>query len=81
MLFLRELTMCKLSKREKEILELQREGVKHDSIIAAHLGINNPHQVAVHRTNVRRKIAKAKRFLSEMKEYDKVLNPKKEYKI
>jgi DNA-binding CsgD family transcriptional regulator len=75
--------MIKFSKRELEVLKLQKEGVKGDEIIATHLGIKNPEQIAVHRTNARRKVVQARRFyLNAMKEYGTILFPgaSKKYK-
>jgi hypothetical protein len=68
--------MCKFSKRELEVLKLQKEGVKSDKVIAAQLGMRNPEQVAVHRSNARRKIVRAKYFYQNgMKEYGSFLFP------
>lgn len=75
--------MCKFSKRELEVLKLQKEGVKSDKVIAYQLGIKNPEQVSVHRSNARRKIVTARRFYQNgMKEYGAILFPgvKKRYK-
>jgi sRNA-binding carbon storage regulator CsrA len=68
--------MSKFSKRELEILNLQKEGVKTDKVIAGQLGIKNPKQVAVHRTNARRKVVRARKFyLNAMKEFGAILFP------
>lgn len=75
--------MCKFSKRELEVLKLQKEGVKDDKIIAANLGMKDPKQVSVHRSNARRKIVKARKFYQNgMKEFGDILFPgtKKKYK-
>lgn len=75
--------MCKFSKRELEVLKLQKEGVKDDKIIADNLGIKNKEQVAVHRSKARRKIVKAGRFYKDaMRDYGAILwpGPKKKYK-
>jgi len=75
--------MCKFSKRELEILKLMTEGVKSDKVIAANLGMNSREQVAVHRSNARRKIVRAKKFYQEgMREYGDILFPgvQKKYK-
>jgi len=75
------LNMCKFSKRELEILELMAEGVRSDRVIATNLGMKSREQVAVHRTNARRKIVKAKNFYkSAMERYGKILFPEKKYK-
>jgi DNA-binding NarL/FixJ family response regulator len=75
--------MCKFSKRELEILKLQKEGVKDDKIIADNLGIKSKEQVAVHRSNARRKIVKARKFYqTAMRDYGAFLFPgtKKKYR-
>lgn len=73
----------KFSKRELEVLRLQKEGVQDDEIIRQQLGMKNKKQVAVHRTNARRKIIEAKNFYKNgMREYGEILFPgtKKKYK-
>lgn len=72
------LTMCKLSPREKQVLELALE-VADDTVIAANLGITSK-QVSVYKTRVRRKEDKAKAFLTSLRKYQTVLHPKREYK-
>ena len=75
--------MPKFSKRELEILRLQKEGTKTDKVIAATLGIKDPKQVAVHRTNARRKVVQARKFyLGAMKDFSVILFPgaSKKYK-
>jgi len=68
--------MCKFSKRELEILRLQKEGVKDDWVIAQQLGIKTRKQVAVHRSSARRKVARARKFYQDaMKEYGFILFP------
>jgi len=68
--------MCRFSRRELEILKLQKDSVKSDKVIADQLGIHNPEQVAVHRSNARRKIVRAKHFYqTAMKEYGSFLFP------
>lgn len=62
---------------------MQKEGVKDDKIIAANLGMKRPKQVAVHRSNARRKLVEARDFYKKgMKEYGDILFPgiKKKYK-
>jgi len=74
--------MCKFSKREFEVLMLQKEGVKSDKVIGDQLGITKE-QVSVHRSNARRKIVKARKFYQNgMKEFGEFLFPgtKKKYK-
>jgi DNA-binding NarL/FixJ family response regulator len=66
----------KFSKRELEVLKLQKEGVKSDEIIRQQLGMNSRKQVAVHRTTARRKVIAAKKFYQNaMKEYGLILFP------
>lgn len=75
--------MCQFSKRELEVLELQKEGVKDDEVIRQQLGMNSRRQVSVHRSSARRKIVKARNFYKNaMKEYGDFLFPgvKKKYK-
>jgi len=75
--------MCQFSKRELEVLRMQREGAKDDKIIAENLGMKSKGQVAVHRTNARRKVTKAKKFYhNAMREFGDILFPgaKKKYK-
>jgi len=75
--------MCKFSKRELEVLRLQKEGVKDDEVIRQQLGMKNRKQVAVHRTNAKRKVIKAKKFYrNAMREFGDILFPgtKKKYK-
>lgn len=70
----------KLSKREKEVLEMLLTSAD-DGVAALNLGIRNPKQIAVHRTNVRRKIVNAQKFAKEtLKKYRSVLYPEKHYK-
>jgi len=75
--------MCKFSKRELEVLKLHQEGVKSDTVIAAHLGMKDRRQVAVHRSNARRKVVRARKFCQDaMREYGTILFPgvSKKYK-
>jgi len=70
--------MCKLSPREKQVLDLALE-VIDDTVVAAHLDIK-PEQVSVYKTRVRRKEDKARKFLESLRKYRSVLHPRKEYK-
>jgi len=75
--------MCNFSKRELEVLRLMKEGMPDDEAIRIQLGMKSRKQVAVHRSNARRKIVRAKRFYQNgMKEYGDILFPgtKKKYK-
>jgi len=71
--------MCNLSKREKEVLELCLQ-CADDIVVAAQLGIS-PKTVANLKTRVRRKVAKAKKFLDSIKKYKRVLYPERKYKL
>jgi len=74
--------MCKFSKRELEVLKLSKE-MPDDEAIRIQLGMASRKQVAVHRSNARRKVVRAKNFYkSAMKEYGEILFPgtKKKYK-
>jgi FixJ family two-component response regulator len=70
--------MCRLSKREKQVLELALTS-HDDKIVAANLGMK-PEQVSVYKSRARRKVAKARGFLEMMKKYKPVLFAEKEYK-
>jgi hypothetical protein len=74
----------KFSRRELEVLKLQKEyGMFSDEAIRQQLGMKDRKQVAVHRSMARKKIAAARRFyMDAMKEYGDILFPgvKKEYK-
>jgi len=70
--------MLKLSKREKEVLELCLTSADQ-KVVAAHLRIN-PDQISVHKTRVNRKIANAQKFLRQMRRYKLVLHPPRKYK-
>jgi hypothetical protein len=75
--------MLKFSKRELEVLKLQKEGVPDDEAIRQQLGMKNRKQVAVERSTARKKVVAARRFyLWAMKEYGEILFPgvKKKYK-
>lgn len=68
--------MCKFSKRELEVLKLQKEGLKNDEAIRQQLGMNDRKQVAVHRSTARRKVALARRFYQDaMRDYGAILFP------
>jgi len=74
--------MCKFSKRELEVLKLSKE-MPDDEAIRVTLGMESRKQVAVHRSNARRKIVKARKFYQNgMKEFGEILFPgtKKKYK-
>jgi hypothetical protein len=74
--------MCKFSKRELEVLRLSKE-LHDDEAIRVTLGMASRKQVAVHRSNARRKVVKAKKFYQNaMKEFGDILFPgtKKKYK-
>jgi FixJ family two-component response regulator len=70
--------MCKLTEREKEVLEVCLTSAD-DIVAAAHLGVT-PKTVANFRTRIRRKEAKARKFLTEIKRYERVLHPPRRYK-
>jgi len=73
----------RFSKRELEVLRLQKEGVCSDEIIRQQLGMKDRKQVAVHRSGARKKIVAARHFyVTAMKEYGDMLFPgvKKHYK-
>lgn len=71
------------SKRELEVLKLQKEGMIDDEAIRQQLGMKDRRQVAVHRSTARKKIVAARRFyLNAVKEYGDILFPgvKKKYR-
>ena len=70
--------MCDLSMREKQVLELRLTSAD-DKIVAMNLGISDD-EVRVYKTRAKRKVAKAEKFLREMRKYKSVLYPKKNYK-
>jgi hypothetical protein len=75
--------LTKFSKRELEILKLQKEGVKNDEIIRQQLGMKDRKQVAVHRSTARKKVVAAKKFYQNaMRDYGLILFPgtNKKYK-
>ena len=75
--------MVSFSKRELEILKLQKEGMKNDEAIRQQLGMKDRKQVAVHRSTARRKVVAAKKFYQNaMREYGLILFPgtNKKYK-
>jgi FixJ family two-component response regulator len=63
---------------ERKVLEMALHSAD-DKIVAANLGIS-AREVATYKTRVRRKIAKAKKFLEEVKKYNRVLFPERKYK-
>jgi DNA-binding CsgD family transcriptional regulator len=64
------------TRREKEVLELTKQGVKSDEVIAQQLGMQGKKQVSVHRSHARRKVVAAKKFVTEaMKQYGDILFP------
>jgi DNA-binding NarL/FixJ family response regulator len=76
--------MVSFSKRELEILKLQKEGMKNDEAIRQQLGMKDRKQVAVHRSTARRKVVAAKKFYqTAMREYGLILFPgtNKKYKM
>ena len=72
--------MCKLSKREKEVLELCLTCADAKVVGGNCNPPIRPEQVSVHKTRARRKIAKAKAFLRRMKKYKSALFPEPSYK-
>jgi hypothetical protein len=75
--------LTKFSKRELEVLKLQKEGVKSDEIIRQQLGMKSRKQVAVHRSTARKKVVSAKKFYQNaMRDYGLILFPgtNKKYK-
>jgi len=70
----------KLSKREREILELAPDAADYKVIgWNCKPPITND-QVSVHMSHIRRKEAIAKAFLRELKPFQNILHPKKHYK-
>lgn len=68
---------ARLSKREKEVLELSLTAAD-DKVVAGNCNpMMSPAQVAVHKSNVRRKIKAAKKFLRQMRKYREVLFERK----
>jgi hypothetical protein len=75
--------MCNLSKTEKEVLEMSINAAD-DKIVAANLSRDGrtitDKEVRTYKSRARRKVAKAEKFLKEMKKYNRTLFPKKHYK-
>jgi len=71
--------MCKLSKRETEVMKILLEGVV-PSAAAKQLGLSSEKEIGVYKSRVKRKIFIAEQFLKEMKAYRKVLYKPREYK-
>jgi len=69
--------MSHLSPKEEQVLEELLTGLP--SVAALRLGISRQH-VATIKSRVRRKEAKAKKFLQTLKKYRRVLHPQKQYK-
>lgn len=69
--------MCKLSKREEEILTMLRGATP--GVVAECLGISEK-SVSTYRTRVRRKEAQAKAFLEYLDQFKDVLHPERQYK-
>jgi DNA-binding CsgD family transcriptional regulator len=63
---------------ERKVLQMALNSAD-DKIVAANLGISVK-EVATYKTRVRRKIAKAKKFLEEVKKYNRALFPEPRYK-
>jgi len=63
--------MCKLSKRESEILEVALRHVSYKEAAQA-IGMNEK-VYYTYMTRIRRKVELARKFLSRMRRYDKVL--------
>lgn len=71
--------MCKLSNREKEVMNLLVEGVV-PSAATHQLGLRSVKEIGVYKSRVKRKIWIAEQFLREMKQYRKILYKPREYK-
>lgn len=71
--------MCKLSKRETEVMNILLEGVV-PSAAAKQLGMTSQKEIGVYKSRVKRKIFLAEQFLKEMKPYRKILYKPREYK-
>ena len=71
--------MCKLSRREGEVMKLLAEGVV-PSAVAKQLELHSKKEIAVYKSRVKRKIYVAEQFLKEMRPYRKVLYKPREYK-
>ena len=69
--------MCHLSKQEKEVLEMLLGAVP--SVVCLRLKIKEGHLASI-KTRVRRKEAKAKKFLRDQRKYRSILHPAKRYK-
>jgi len=70
--------MCELSKREQQVLDELLGGALPE-VAAIRIGVSK-HAIGVYKTKARRKVAKARRFLKDMKKYESVLFPRKRYK-
>lgn len=71
--------MCKLSRRETEVMKILLEGVV-PSAAAKQLGLHSEKEIGVYKSRVNRKIFIAEQFLKEMRQYRKVLYKPREYK-
>lgn len=69
--------MCQLSPKEEEILEGLLTA--RPSVVAIRLGITKGY-IGTVKSRAKRKEAKAKKFLRNLKKYRLVLHPEKEYK-
>jgi hypothetical protein len=72
--------MCKLSRRETEVLNILLSGVV-PSAAAKQLGLHSEKELAVYKSRVKRKIFLAEEFLKEMKPYRKILYQPRQYKM
>lgn len=69
--------MCKLSPREKQVLEMLRNA--DPGVVALRLHISRQ-AISTYKTRARRKEARAKKLLEEIKRYRNVLHPQPRYK-
>ncbi|MBA7708214.1 hypothetical protein ES703_117106 [subsurface metagenome] len=66
-----------LSKREKQVMDELLTAVP--SVVAIRVGIST-HNIDVIKSNVRRKEAATKKFLNQLKKYNRILHPPRKYK-
>jgi len=69
--------MCKLSHREKEVLEMLKNA--QPEVVALRLHISRQ-AISTYKTRARRKEARAQKFLEEIRQYRDVLHPKPRYR-
>jgi len=69
--------MCKLSPREKQVLEMLKNA--RPEVVALRLNISTQ-AVSTYKTRARRKEAQAKKLLKQLRRFRDVLHPEPRYK-